>query len=175
MYSVHDNYDEDSGSKREDEDNEDENEESWIRTEDENYWRSIYSLQPLATIQTFNPFQALEERAETTPTPHTVISKKQKRKEREEYTTPAKTHEEQTNNNVEKYKINDQAREPQKIEGAMFWQRVEELEQIKLARRPRKESKEERMNRQGQEALHNIELSKVYSNKAQPTCHKTCT
>ena len=63
---------------------------------------------------------------------------------------------------------------PTENEGAMFWQSIEELEQFKLNRQIRKETREERMRKQGQEAFDNIALAKMYANKAQTACGKTC-
>ena len=178
VYSVHDNYDEEHVSKTDDEDNEDENEDSWIRTEDDNCWRGIYSLQAPPIIKTFNSFQALEEREERSP--HRLNRKQHKPKEKEECKAP-----EQSNDNDNNYKIKDKTREEQTLddvsmslptenEGAMFWQSVEELEQFKLNRQIRKETREERMRKQGQEAFDNIALAKMYANKAQTACGKTC-
>ena len=49
----------------------------------------------------------------------------------------------------------------------MFWQSVEELAQIKIDGKRQKEIKEERMKRQGQEALDNIKESQAATVKKQ--------
>ena len=64
---MYDSYEEDdSASRREDDDKEGENEGSWIQTEDEQHWRGLYTLQRSPAISTFNSFQALEDKEGTT-------------------------------------------------------------------------------------------------------------
>ena len=66
--------------------------------------------------------------------------------------------------------------------GKELWQKAQDGEKNRiymsmgkeLREKAHKHEKEERMRRQGQEALYNIELSKMYSNKTESTCGRAC-